>query len=860
MAEFAVSTVVEKLTSWITEEALLLEGVGDKVEQLRDELRWMQSFLKDVDAKQEKNERLRIWVSQIREVALDAEDVVETYIAEAASHSSWNIPAKLINLHQAGKKIEKIRSRVQNISRQKEHFGITGTAQEGREGTSASPNERLRWWRQTSPNIEEDDLVDLVEDTKASLTQLSSMDPCRRVVSIVGMGGLGKTTLAKKLYNHCDITKQFDCKAFVYVSKDYRRRDTLQRIIVAVSPDCNMEDLKKLEEEALISKLHELLKDRRYLVVLDDIWEKEVWDSMQSAFPSAEMGSKVMLTTRNKEVALYADARSEPIEPRFLTQDESLELFRKKALPGMDHMPCDLEKLGREMMAKCGGLPLAVVVLGGLLSTKRKTAEEWRSVLQNITWRLIDEDRVSAVLALSYNDLSFYLKSCFLHLGLFPEDSSISKTKMIHLWVVERFLPQQGEETAEGVAENCLNELINRCMVQVGTLTSLGRVKTIRMHDLLRDLSISKGKEESFLEINSGQEIESPTSQHTKCRRLAIHGEHDDPYVFLNPYAPYLRSLQFFNIGYSKFGFMFKDFKLLMVLDGVPMPSQALSAVGNLIQLRYLGVLIRTKKFKKVTLPESIGKLKNLQTLKVDYHVSFSVRFVCWCCIPDVIWKLKNLRHLLLVHGAGVMNFRLNNTLNNLRTLTNVGAGRWIEDGRLASMTGLRRLKIVLLEKGHLKSVLSSIERLHCLESLSLEFLVNQVFPTPISLSHFEHLHKLHLDGVIKRLPEPHEFPPNLIKFSLLNSDLEEDSIVKLQWLPNLKMLLLGYNSYNWTKLVCYSQGFPQLHILHLLSLEYLEELIVEEGAMMKLKNLKISRCPSLRKIPERFKLLTTYS
>ncbi|CAL9022342.1 unnamed protein product [Prunus brigantina] len=838
MAEFAVSTVVEKLTSWITEEALLLKGVGDKVEQLRDELRWMQSFLKDVDAKREKNERLRIWVSQIREVALDAEDVVETYIAEAASHSSWNIRAKLINLHQAGKKIEKIRSMVQNISHQKEHFGITGTAQEGREGTSASPNERLRWWRQTPPNIEEDDLVDLVEDTKASLTQLSSMDPCRRVVSIVGMGGLGKTTLAKKLYNHCDITKQFDCKAFVYVSKDYRRRDTLQRIIVAVSPDCNMEDLKKLEEEALISKLHELLKDRRYLVVLDDIWEKEVWDSMQSAFPSAEMGSKVMLTTRNKEVALYADARSEPIEPRFLTPDESLELLCKKALLGMDHMPVDLEKLGREMMAKCGGLPLAVVVLGGLLSSKRKTAEEWRSVLQNITWRLIDQDRVSAVLALSYNDLSFCLKSCFLHLGLFPEDSSISKTKMIHLWVVERFLPQQGEETAEGVAENCLNELINRCMVQVGTLTSLGRVKTIRMHDLLRDLSISKGKEESFLEINSGQEIESPTSQHTKCRRLAMHGEHDDPYVFLNPYAPYLRSLQFFNIGYSKFGFIFKDFKLLMILDGVPMPSQALSAVGNLIQLRYLGVLIRTKKFKKVTLPQSIGKLKNLQTLKVDYHVSFSVRFVCWCCIPDVIWKLKNLRHLLLVHGSGIMNFRLNNTLNNLRTLTN----------------------IVLLEKGHLNSVLSNIERLHCLESLSLEFLVNQVFPTPISLSHFEHLHKLHLDGVIKRLPEPHEFPPNLIKFSLLNSDLEEDSIVKLQWLPNLKMLLLGYNSYNWTKLVCYSQGFPQLHILHLLSLEYLEELIVEEGAMMKLKNLKISRCPSLRKIPERFKLLTTYS
>ncbi|BFG41875.1 hypothetical protein CerSpe_281490 [Prunus speciosa] len=114
----------------------------------------------------------------------------------------------------------------------------------------------------------------------------------------------------------------------------------------------------------------------RYLVVLDDIWETKVWDSFQSAFPSGKMGSKVMLTTRNKEVALYAYPTSEPLEPRFLTQDESLELFRKKALPGTD-MPCDLEKIGREMMAKYDGLPLAVVVLGGLLSTKRKTSEDY---------------------------------------------------------------------------------------------------------------------------------------------------------------------------------------------------------------------------------------------------------------------------------------------------------------------------------------------------------------------------------------------------------------------------------------------------------------------------------------------------
>ncbi|CAL8176575.1 unnamed protein product [Prunus armeniaca] len=242
-------------------------------------------------------------------------------------------------------------------------------------------------------------------------------------------------------------------------------------------------------------------------------------------------------------------------------------------------------------MAKCGGLPLAVVVLGGLLSTKRKTAEEWRRVLRNIESRLIDQDRVSAVLALSYNDLPFHLKSCFLYMGLFPEDSSISKTNLIQLWVAEGFLPQQREEAGEVVAENCLNELVDRCMIQVGTLTSLGSLKAVRMHDVLRDFSISKGREESFLEIYSGQKIESPTSQRTKCRRLAIHGD-------------------------SKVDFVFKDFKLLRILDGVPFPYQAPSVVRNLIQLRYLGIVFMGSNLLAIKLPRSIGKLKNLQTFQ----------------------------------------------------------------------------------------------------------------------------------------------------------------------------------------------------------------------------------------------------
>ncbi|XP_008231039.1 PREDICTED: probable disease resistance RPP8-like protein 2 [Prunus mume] len=854
MAELAVATAVEKLTNLIIQEAILLDGVGEKVEQIRNELRWMQSFLKDADhaAEQDRNERFRNWVSQIREVAFDAEDVVETYLREAAaaSQSLWKKVVMPIHVHKVKRGIEKIQTRIDHISKQKDSFGIASMIASSREGGegSISTNERLRWWRQPLPHIEEDDLVDLVQDTEALLTQLSSMEPRRRVVSIVGMGGLGKTTLAKKLYNHIELRHQFNCKAFVYVSQEYRRRETLRRIIKDVNVPY-IGDSEEVDEEEMVKQLYEFLRGRKYLVVLDDVWEKEVWDSLEAAFPTSGMaGSKVMLTTRNREVALHADARSTPHEPRMLTEDESLELFRKKALSGMDHFPSDLENQGREMVTKCGGLPLALVVLGGLLSRKMKTREEWEHVLQNISWHLIDQDRVSAILALSYKDLPFYLKSCFLHLGLFPEDFSIPKTQLMRLWVAEGFLPQQGEDTTEGVAENCLNELINRCMIQVRTLTSLGRVKTISIHDLLRDFSLSVSRDENFLGICTGREVESSVSPSSKSRRIALHSNPTEhtvlPSPFLNPCAPHLRSLHFFNrFLYPEVYFIKnKDFKLLKVLDlkdtigFMRLPS----TIGILIQLRYLGL---SQILKTYYIPASIGNLKNLETLNLGSSYS---------PIPNVIWKMKRLRHMLLrdVSKPNRVNLRLD-TLSHLQTLKTIRAGRWIEDGGLANMISLRRLGIERLSQEKVNLVISILRRMCYLQSLSLEVMNNETFPTSMGLSHFQHLHKLCLKGKIEKLPDACEFPPNLVKLSLIGSELQKDSIVQLERLPYLKMLVLGNQSYKWRELVSSSEGFPQLQVLHLVSLMELEEWTVEENAMMKLKHLKIEDCPRLKN-PER--------
>ncbi|KAL3038924.1 hypothetical protein AAZX31_01G158100 [Glycine max] len=869
MAEVAVSTVVTKLTELLVEQAAVaavsvsqLAGVREQVENLKNELGWMQSFLRDADAKQEGNDRVRMWVSEIRDVAFEAEELIETYVYKTTMQSSLDKVFRPFHLYKVRTRIDKILSKIKSISDRRETYGVVVMTRD--DGNNS--NERLRHWRQPSPYSEEEYVIELEDDMRLLFTLLLAVEPTPHVVSIVGMGGLGKTTLAKKLYNHTRITNHFECKAWVYVSKEYRRRDVLQGILRDVDA-LTRDEMEKIPEEELVNKLRNVLSEKRYLVVLDDIWGMEVWDGLKSAFPRGKMGSKILLTTRNGDVALHADACSNPHQLRTLTEDESFRLLCNKAFPGANGIPLELvqlKSLAKEIVVKCGGLPLAVVVVGGLLSRKLKSSGEWKRVLQNISWHLLEEqEKIARILALSYNDLPPHLKSCFLYLGLFPEGVNIQTKKLIRLWVAEGFLLQEGEETAEGVAQKYLNELIGRCMIQVGTVSSLGRVKTIRIHHLLRDLSLSKGKEEYFLKIFQGD----VAGQSTKARRHSMHSCHDR-YDSLKHNAGHSRSLLFFNREYNdivrklwhplnfqqekKLNFIYRKFKLLRVLelDGVRVVSLP-SLIGDLIQLRYLG-LRKTNLEKK--LPPSIGNLQNLQTLDLRY-----------CCflmkIPNVIWKMVNLRHLLLYtpfDSPDSSHLRMD-TLTNLQTLPHIEAGNWIVDGGLANMINLRQLGICELSGQMVNSVLSTVQGLHNLHSLSLSLQSEEdEFPIFMQLSQCTHLQKLSLNGKIKKLPDPHEFPPNLLKLTLHNSHLQKESIAKLERLPNLKVLILGKGAYNWPELNFNGEGFPQLHILRLVLLKELEEWTVEENAMPRLENMVIDRCEKLKKIPEGLKAITS--
>ncbi|XP_052876154.1 putative disease resistance protein At1g50180 [Gossypium arboreum] len=592
MAEAIVSLSVERISDLLIHEAVFLKDVKDQVESLKDELKRMKCFLEDVDRIPEQDKRLHNRVSEIRNLAYDAEDVIDSFILKAAHQRGFHgivkrfisIFTKPSHLHKIGVQVKAIQTKLQNISRNLPAYAIPG------DGEGSSSIFKVQQWLRTYSHVKEEDVVSLEVSTKEIMAKLMiEEDRLLAVVSVVGMGGIGKTTLARKVYNHVDVRRHFDFLAWVYISQQCKPRKVLLSVLMKVlSPSKDDRELiEKLDENELWKRLFDALKEKRYLVVLDDIWRSEDWDILKPAFPRGRKGSKILFTTRNRNVALYADPCNTPMELSFLTDDESWNLLCRNAFPINETDSYiyseELEKLGREMVRKCGGLPLAIVLLGKLLARKQ-SLDQWKTVHKNIFHGRLkgfqqhdpQYGAVNRILVLSYNDLPYHLKPCFLYLAHYPEDWEISKKELIRLWIAEGFIsPLLGskEILMEDVGEQFLEDLIDRSLVQVWWRDSTGtKVKTCRIHDLFRDLCMEKAEEENFLKFiqpslveNSGISLDV-TLVASVPRRIAIHpGKRD---VHLKGGHPQLRSLLliqeevFINFHISNF----KKFKLLRVL------------------------------------------------------------------------------------------------------------------------------------------------------------------------------------------------------------------------------------------------------------------------------------------------------
>ncbi|KAL1220239.1 Disease resistance protein RPP13 [Cardamine amara subsp. amara] len=376
MVDAITGLVVGKIGGYLMEEASMLMGVKDELEELKTELTCIQGYLKDVEAREAEDKVSKEWTKLVLDIAFDVEDVLDTYILKVEERSQKRGWMRIL-INKIGEKMDAynivddiriLKKRILDVTRKRETYGI-GSFNEPRGGESIiTPGMRVRQLRRARSFDQEELVIGMADDAKILLAKLldDDGDYRRYTISIFGMGGLGKTALARKLYNSGDVKTSFDCCAWTYVSQEYRTRDILMRIIRSLGVESGVK-LEKMAEEELEIYLNRLLQGKKYLVVVDDIWEREAWESLKRALPCNYRGSRVIITTRIRAVAEGVDGRFYTHKLRFLTFEESWKLFEQKAFRNMQWVDEDMQRIGKTVIKKCGGLPLAIVVLAGLL-------------------------------------------------------------------------------------------------------------------------------------------------------------------------------------------------------------------------------------------------------------------------------------------------------------------------------------------------------------------------------------------------------------------------------------------------------------------------------------------------------------
>ncbi|KAL7188012.1 hypothetical protein ACSBR1_037952 [Camellia fascicularis] len=673
--------VLKNLNSLIQNEVGLLCGVNKEMKKLSSTLSTIQAVLEDAEQKQLQDKAIQNWLKELNDAAYEADDILDECITEAFQCESKGqgygalkkVGTSLLTCypvqnilfrHKIGNRIKEITQKLDAIAANRSKFHLT-------ERVVVEMRVEYNVSRETSSVITEPQLYGRDED-KEKIVKFLVEDVCDiedvSVYPILGIGGLGKTTLAQMVFNDERVKHHFDLKIWVYVSQDF----DVKRVIKATIESANGNACEAVDLDSLQRRLHDMLNGKRYLIVLDDVWDEhqDKWDALKNSLACGSKGASVIVTTRIEKVASIMGTTS-PHRLLILSDEDCWLLFRQRAFGRGNEERPNLVTIGKEIVKKCGGVPLAAKALGGLMRFKSQE-KEWLHVKDSEIWNLPqDKNSILPALRLSYFYLPLESRQCFAYCAIFPKGSEIPKGELIHLWMANGYVSCKGGWEPEDIGDQIWNEL---CLISFFQEVKNYKADIcFKMHDLVHDLAQSIMKNEcQMIEFNSYNE---------KVHHVTlVFG----PEISFNNTCHKVVSLRTLRLKCPKpssleddtFLCDFRKFGSLRAFDaGGRRMAELPSSIGNSKHLRYLN--LSSAHFKQ--LPDSICNLSNLQTLILDYCEKLER-------LPQNMMYLRSLRHLYLKRCQLIEMPQKIGQLTNLKTLTLFVVGKSTDCSLLAEL------------------------------------------------------------------------------------------------------------------------------------------------------------------------------